>query len=301
MSDASGIVLVDKPGGWTSHDVVARMRRIVGTKKVGHAGTLDPMATGLLIIGVNKATRLLGHLAAHEKTYLATIRLGQATNTDDAEGEVTSTPGTKSLAPSQIETALTSFRGTIAQVPSQFSAIKVNGQRAYAQARAGKEVKLAAREVTVSRFDLLRLRQAEVGRLPVIDVDVEVTCSAGTYIRALARDLGAALHTGGHLTALRRTAIAGFDFTRPHLSPVQITNPLPPDERLPVPLLPLAEVARSSFDFLDVDERMAKEISYGRPVPFVVAADPTALLHADKLLALYRPDCQRSVPVAVFL
>ncbi|GAA1934504.1 tRNA pseudouridine(55) synthase TruB [Microbacterium aoyamense] len=202
----TGIALVDKPGGITSHDVVARARRAFGTRKIGHAGTLDPMATGLLVLGVEGATRLLTFIVGLDKTYEATIRLGVATDSDDADGEMTTTMDASALADEQIRTAIKPLTGRISQVPSTVSAIKVNGKRAYDLARAGEQVELAAREVTVSRFDVLAIERSE----SVIDLDVVVDCSSGTYIRALARDLGAALGVGGHLTALRRTRIGPF-------------------------------------------------------------------------------------------
>lgn len=203
---AAGIVLVDKPGGITSHDVVARARRAFGTRKIGHAGTLDPMATGLLILGVEGATRLLTFVVGLDKTYLATIRLGVSTDSDDADGEITAVTDAAALTVPQIEDALVPLRGRISQTPSRVSAIKVNGRRAYDLARAGEEVELAARDVTVSRFDVLAVRPDRA----YVDLDVVVDCSSGTYIRALARDLGASLGVGGHLTALRRTRIGPF-------------------------------------------------------------------------------------------
>jgi tRNA pseudouridine55 synthase len=200
-----GIVVVDKPAGWTSHDVVARVRRLAGTRKVGHAGTLDPMATGVLVLGVNRGTRLLGHLALTSKEYDATVRLGVTTTTDDAEGEVLVTEDATHVSDEAIAGVIAGLTGVIQQVPSSVSAIKVDGKRAYARVRAGEDVQLAARQVTVSRFDVLARRGA--------DLDVRVTCSSGTYIRALARDLGAALGVGAHLTALRRTRVGSFDLT----------------------------------------------------------------------------------------
>ncbi|MBO9626461.1 MAG: tRNA pseudouridine(55) synthase TruB [Microbacterium sp.] len=205
-----GILLVDKPAGLTSHDVVARTRRAFGTRKVGHAGTLDPMATGLLVIGIEGATRLLTYIVGAGKTYTATIRLGQSTSTDDAEGEILTTAAPDDVAAipaSRIDDGILALTGDISQVPSSVSAIKVDGRRAYDRVRAGEEVVLAAREVTVSRFDVLDRRDGD----GVIDLDVVVDCSSGTYIRSLARDLGAALGVGGHLTALRRTRVGDFD------------------------------------------------------------------------------------------
>jgi tRNA pseudouridine55 synthase len=201
----AGLVIVDKPAGMTSHDVVGRCRRIFGTRRVGHAGTLDPMATGVLVIGVDRATKILGLLTGASKSYAATIRLGQTTSTEDAEGELLQEVSTEHLTEATIGTAIAGLRGDIMQVPSRVSAVKVGGQRAYRLAREGHAVELTARPVRIDRFDMLALRR---GRL--IDLDVEVDCSSGTYIRALARDLGDALAVGGHLTALRRTRVGRF-------------------------------------------------------------------------------------------
>jgi tRNA pseudouridine55 synthase len=205
----SGILLVDKPHGITSHDVVARTRRLAGTRKIGHAGTLDPMATGLLILGVNGATRLLHHLVGLDKEYLATIRLGWDTTTDDAEGDplpAASADRLDAATEPAIRSGIRRLTGVIEQVPSAVSAVKVAGRRAYQRVRDGEQVELAARTVTVSAFELLALRRGE----GFVDADVRVACSSGTYVRALARDLGADLGTGGHLTALRRTRIGAF-------------------------------------------------------------------------------------------
>lgn len=214
MSGPSGILLVDKPGGMTSHDVVARARRALGTRKVGHAGTLDPMATGLLVLGVGASTRLLTFVVGLDKTYEATIRLGVSTGTDDADGEVTASVSAESVSDADIRAGIEALTGTIDQVPSAVSAIKVDGRRAYDRVRSGEQVELASRTVTVSRFEVRDTRRgmtdAEAPPLPAIDLDVVVDCSSGTYIRALARDLGAALGVGGHLTALRRTRIGPF-------------------------------------------------------------------------------------------
>jgi tRNA pseudouridine55 synthase len=206
----AGIVLVDKPAGMTSHDVVARCRRIFATRRVGHAGTLDPMATGVLVIGVNRATKVLGLLSAASKSYAATIRLGQTTSTEDAEGELLQSVSAEHVTNSAIAAAIAARRGEIEQVPSAVSAIKVDGRRAYRLVREGHTVELVARPVRIDRFDLLAARRDG----QVIDLDVEVDCSSGTYIRALARDLGAALGVGGHLTALRRTRVGRFGLDR---------------------------------------------------------------------------------------
>jgi tRNA pseudouridine55 synthase len=219
MGVAPGILLVDKPAGVTSHDVVARARRVLGTRKIGHAGTLDPMATGLLLLGVEGATRLLTFIVGLDKTYEATIRLGSATDTDDAEGVETARADADVLAAvddARIIEGVSALTGAISQVPSRVSAIKVDGRRAYDLARAGEEVELAARSVTVSRFDVRAVRRSDrtdAGSAGFIDLDVVVDCSSGTYIRALARDLGADLDVGGHLTALRRTRIGPFSVT----------------------------------------------------------------------------------------
>jgi len=300
--EVSGLVVVDKPGGWTSHQVVGRCRRLYGTRKVGHAGTLDPMATGVLLVGVGRATRLLGHLAGHDKTYLATIQLGSTTTTDDAEGELLEWRGAAGLTEADIRAAVPQFTGVISQVPSSVSAIKVDGRRAYARVRAGETFTLAPREVTVSRFEVTAVRpSASFGWVdgspatgPLLDVDVEVDCSSGTYIRALARDLGARLGTGGHLTALRRTRVGAFDLSLVGLDQDAL------DAGRPAPLLGLADVARRAFAVVEVDAGQAADVSHGRALALTVPAEPTALLSGDRLLALYRPGpAGGSVPMAV--
>lgn len=201
-SEPRGLLLVDKTKGLTSHDVVARTRRRLGTRKVGHAGTLDPMATGLLVLGIGRGTKLLNLAVGLDKEYKATIRLGASTTTDDAEGEIIDSPGCNAIP--DIEAVLERYRGDIEQIPSSVSAIKVDGKRAYARVRAGETVQLKARPVTVSAFDIVGAPRLIEGYL---DLDVRVQCSSGTYIRALARDIGNDLGVGGHLTALRRTAV----------------------------------------------------------------------------------------------
>ncbi len=201
-----GLVIVDKPAGMTSHDVVGRIRRLAGTRKVGHGGTLDPMATGVLVVGVGRATRLLTYVSGSDKGYTATIRLGQSTVTDDAEGDVVTEATAAAVTDPEIRAELGALTGDILQVPSSVSAIKVGGRRSYARVRGGEQVDLPARPVTVRRLDVRDVRRSGA----LVDVDVEVECTSGTYIRALARDLGAALGVGGHLTALRRTAVGGF-------------------------------------------------------------------------------------------
>jgi tRNA pseudouridine55 synthase len=209
----AGLVIVDKPAGMTSHDVVGRCRRIFGTRRVGHAGTLDPMATGVLVIGIERATKILGLLTGASKSYAATIRLGQTTSTEDAEGELLQQVSAEHVTEAAIATAIAGLRGDIMQVPSSVSAVKVGGQRAYRLARQGQVVELAARPVRIDRFDILALQRHG----PLIDLDVAVDCSSGTYIRALARDLGDALAVGGHLTALRRTRVGRFGLDQARL------------------------------------------------------------------------------------
>lgn len=210
---AEGIVIVDKPAGLTSHDVVSRMRRIAGTRRVGHAGTLDPMATGVLVVGIGRATRLLGHISGSDKTYTATIRLGWATVTDDAQGERVAGAPADALTMAELAPVIASLTGPIMQRPSSVSAIKVQGRRSHDRVRSGEEVTLAERPVMVRSFDVRAAVRPEP-ELGALDIDVEVTCSSGTYIRALARDLGAALGVGGHLTALRRSRVGCFELAR---------------------------------------------------------------------------------------
>lgn len=276
-----GIAVVDKPPGWTSHQVVGCCRRIFGTRKVGHAGTLDPMATGVLIVGVNRATRLLGHLMLTEKEYTATIRLGITTVTDDAEGDVTTTPGCAPIEAHVIRTAIEDFTGDIQQVPTAVSAIKVDGRRAYARVRAGEDVELKARPVTVHDFRLLDTRKATAHGVEIMDCDVVVRCSSGTYIRALARDLGAALGSGGHLTALRRTRVGPFGLDRAQSISTETDH---------LPVLDLATVARECFPVIDVDETTATAVSHGKALRDLPVDGVTALLHEERFLGLYVPD-----------
>lgn len=273
---SSGLVIVDKPGGITSHGVVSRVRRLAGTRKVGHAGTLDPMATGVLVLGINRATRLLGHLMLTEKRYDATIRLGESRHTDDAEGEVTATASASHLGEEQVRTTALGFVGDLLQVPTAVSAIKVDGKRAHQLVREGEQVDLKARPVTVHELDVSEVRR--VGDF--VDLDVSVRCSSGTYIRAIARDLGGALGVGGHLTVLRRTAVGEFD-----LSVARSLQQLEEE----FTFLPIAEAARRSFASLDLSEQEAAAVRVGRKVA-VDIADTTALFAPDgEFLALYEP------------
>jgi len=292
-----GIVVVDKPQGWTSHDVVARMRRLAGTRKVGHAGTLDPMATGVLVVGIGRATRLLTYVVGADKEYLATIRLGVTTSTEDAEGEVLAVADATGIAPEAIAAALAPLTGTIHQVPSAVSAIKVDGQRAYARVRAGESVELASREVTVSRFDVLAVREAEVDGTGVVDVDVVVVCSSGTYVRALARDLGDALGVGGHLTALRRTRVGGYTLDR--ASTLDELAETPDDE--PLTVLSLADAARATFPVRELSEPEARALSYGQFIPAEGIEGTTAAIGPDgTLVALVEAHGAKARPALVF-
>jgi tRNA pseudouridine55 synthase len=283
----SGLVIVDKPAGLTSHDVVARIRRIAGTRKVGHAGTLDPMATGVLVVGVEKATKILGYLTLTEKEYQATIRLGQSTSTDDAEGEIVFT-APRLVSDAELKTGIAALTGTIDQVPPQVSAIKVNGQRAYKLTRAGAAPELAARPVTVYSFTVDDVRPAG----SYTDADVTIRCSSGTYIRALARDLGASLGTGGHLTALRRTRVGPYSVTE--ASSLEFLS-----EHYVV--LPLEDAVAQAFERRDLTEPEAKVLAHGgrlatRGVPGIAAA----FAPDGALIALVEEDPARARPLVVF-
>lgn len=289
-SPPSGLVVVDKAGGMTSHDVVARVRRLAGTRKVGHAGTLDPMATGVLVLGINRATRLLGHLMLTEKAYDATIRLGMSTTTDDAEGEATSTTTADHLDQSAIRAALERFRGDIDQVPTAVSAIKVDGKRAYQRVRDGEQVELKARPVTVHDITVTGIAR----RGHVVDVDVSVRCSSGTYIRAIARDLGAALGVGGHLTTLRRTAVGGFDLSVAR-SLEQLADQFD--------MVPIADAARATFEAHELDDEQAADVRVGRKLGLCLETLTAVFAPDGEFLALYEPvegDPSRSRAVAVF-
>jgi tRNA pseudouridine55 synthase len=312
----SGLVIVDKPGGLTSHDVVARLRRVAHTRRVGHAGTLDPMATGVLVIGIEKATRLLGYLMLTEKTYVATIRLGQSTSTDDAEGEPSGGRPAAGLARDHLAAEIEKLTGDIQQVPSSVSAIKVNGQRAYKLTRAGQAPELAARPVTVYEFTVTAVRPAG----DFLDVDARVRCSSGTYIRALARDLGAALGVGGHLTALRRTAVGPYTLAQAHtlneledqsqsaerVLPPVAANPAPPAAEAPPPqVTPLAQAAAAAFPRLDLTADDADRLAHGARlnIPSGHPADgvPVAAFAPDgALVALVAAESGRLRSLAVF-
>jgi tRNA pseudouridine55 synthase len=281
----SGLVVVDKPAGITSHDVVARVRRLAGTRKVGHAGTLDPMATGVLVLGVNKATRLLGHLTLTDKAYRATIRLGVSTTTDDAEGEVTAQSDVSGLTPQTVTEALSAFVGDIEQVPTAVSAIKVNGQRAYKLARAGEEVVLKPRAV--------RIDEITVTRMALPEVDVTVRCSTGTYIRAIARDLGSALGVGGHLSALRRTAVGSFGVEQAKTLE-ELTDEFA--------MIPIAEAARSTFPVVELTESQATDVRFGRRLAVALNELSAVFAPDGEFLALYEPEsADQAKAAAVFV
>lgn len=254
--DGAGLLVVDKPAGMTSHDVVARCRKLLNTRKIGHAGTLDPMATGVLVLGVERATKMLGLLSLTTKAYSATVRLGQSFDTDDAEGELLRAEGAAGVDPAALAAAVAALTGNLQQVPASVSALKVDGQRAHVRVRAGEQLDLPARPVTVSRFDVLARRTASVDSLPVVDLDVEVECTSGTYVRALARDLGVALGTGGHLTALRRTRVGPF--TLEHARTLEQLAEQPQIS------LDADAAALTAFGRREVDADEALTVSHGR-------------------------------------
>ncbi|MFM6841844.1 MAG: tRNA pseudouridine(55) synthase TruB [Candidatus Planktophila sp.] len=287
MSD--GFLVVDKAPEMTSHDVVAIGRRALNTRKVGHAGTLDPMATGVLVLGFNNGTRLLQYITDGDKSYTATIVLGASTTTDDHEGEITSTADSTHITDEQIKSVLATMVGDIMQRPTNVSAIKVDGKRAYDRARSGEEFELPPRKVTISQLDVLNIRHKDAVTL----VDIEVTCSAGTYIRAIARDLGAELKVGGHLNVLRRTRVAGFTLDQAvdvaQLKGGNFTT------------LDLADVARATFPVRELDLQEVNELSFGRPLSSNPTDELIAALSPDnRLIALLKNSVDKAKPVAVF-
>ena len=287
-----GLVVVDKPAGLTSHDVVARIRRLAGTRRVGHAGTLDPMATGVLVVGVERATKLLTYLVGAHKEYLATVRLGVATVTDDAEGEVTARRNAAGAEPGAVAAGVAALTGAIQQVPSAVSAIKVDGRRAYARVRAGETVELAARPVTVERFEVLARRDGLDDGTPVVDLDVVVACSSGTYVRALARDLGERLGVGGHLTALRRTRVGPYGLAQARTLE-QLTEGFT--------LLPLADAARLVFPARELTADEARRLGHGMRLDAVgLGAAPAAAFAPDgALVAVVTEEGRTARPLVV--
>ena len=284
-----GFLVVDKEPGMTSHDVVAIARKALGTRKVGHAGTLDPMATGILVLGFNNGTRLLQYITDGDKSYQATVVLGAATVTDDVEGEVVSTADTSAITDAQIHEELSKMRGTIMQRPSSVSAVKIDGERAYDRVRSGEEVVLPSREVTISQLDVLAIRRLDKG----IEIDIDVTCSSGTFIRAIARDCGDVLGVGGHLNSLRRSRVAGFGLDRA-VSLAQLKN----DE---FSTLDLADVARATFPVREIGLEEKIELSFGR----TLTANPDNQIYAgisatNELIALLNNVDGKAKPIAVF-
>lgn len=288
-----GLLLVDKAGGMTSHDVVARARRALSVRKVGHAGTLDPMATGLLVLGVGAATRLLGYVGGHDKTYEATIRLGRSTVTDDREGEVLATTSTAGVDDAAVTSALAAQTGPLQQVPSSVSAVKVAGRRSYDRVRAGEDVELQPRAVTVHRLDVHRITRPEPD---LLDVDVTVVCSAGTYIRAIARDAGAALGVGGHLTALRRTASGPFSLA--DAAPVEQAAAALVDGG-GSGFLALTDAARLVFPERVLTAAEATALGYGQRIAATGAPGLHAAVDAEGRLAALIEDAGTSARVTV--
>jgi len=287
MSD--GFLIVDKDPGMTSHDVVAIARKALSTRKVGHAGTLDPMATGVLVLGFGNGTRLLQYITDGDKSYQATIVLGASTVTDDHEGEVLSRTDASSVTDQEISTILDSMVGTISQRPSSVSAVKVDGERAYDRVRAGEVFELAARTITISSLEILEIRR--IGEY--IEVDIDVTCSAGTFIRAIARDLGNVLKVGGHLNALRRTRVAGFA--------LDVATSVGDLKSKNFQALGLTDVARRTFPARDLTQEEVRELSFGRPLsPSVVTEIVAGISQENQLIALLKNEADKAKPVAVF-
>jgi tRNA pseudouridine55 synthase len=287
MSD--GFLVVDKAGGMTSHDVVAVGRKALGTRKVGHAGTLDPMATGILVLGFGNGTRLLQYITDGDKSYVATVVLGASTVTDDREGEVLVSTDASKVSDSDIEKLLKEMIGTIAQRPSSVSAVKVGGERAYDRVRAGEKFELEARQVTITQLDILAIRHLDV----TTEVDIEVTCSAGTFVRAIARDLGDELKVGGHLSSLRRTRVAGFtEKDAVSFEDLKAQN---------FTALALADVARVTFTPRELTLEEVQELSFGRALSENGNTAINAGLSPDnRLIALLKDDGDKAKPIAVF-
>jgi len=289
-----GIVVVDKPAGMTSHDVVGRCRRIFGTRKVRHAGTLDPMATGVLVIGIERATKILGLLTATSKSYAATIRLGRTTTTEDAEGEVLQDFSARAVTDEAIEAGIAGLRGEISQRPSSVSAVKIGGKRAYQLVREGQDVQLAERNVRIDRFEVLETRRPDpqTGDGDFVDVDVEVDCSSGTYIRALARDLGETLAVGGHLTALRRTRVGGFG--------LEHARTLEQLEEHPRLSYDLDAACLSAFARRDISAAEAQDAAHSRPLAATGAEGVYAATDPDdRVIALLEDRGERTKSVVV--
>ena len=281
-------MIVDKPAGMTSHDVVGRCRRLFGTRKVGHAGTLDPMATGVLVIGIERATKILGLVSGTAKSYSATIRLGRITTTDDAEGEVVQDISARAISDAEIHAGIAPMRGEISQRPSAVSAIKIGGKRAYQLAREGQQVDLAERRVRIDRFEVLAIRSEG----DFVDVDVEVDCSSGTYIRALARDLGETLKVGGHLTALRRTRVGGYGLDH--------ARTLEELAEQPVLSYTLDQACLLAFPRREITAAEAEDAGHGRPLTAAGVAGVYAATDPDgRVMALLEDHGDRTKSVVV--
>ncbi|MDO5728861.1 MAG: tRNA pseudouridine(55) synthase TruB [Actinomycetaceae bacterium] len=312
VTAADGIVVVDKPAGFTSHDVVGAMRRLAATRKVGHAGTLDPMATGVLILGIGKATRLLHYITGADKTYTATVVLGVATDSDDADGQVIETNGCGDISEVEIDQAIRALTGTIEQVPATVSAIKVGGKRAHALHRNGQSVTLQARSVTVSRFERTSpLRTvvrsfAQSDTVETIEFDVEVECSSGTYVRCLARDLGTMMGTGGHLSALRRTRVGKWTINEATTidacnAVINRANRLEPPAALDT--ISLTDACTKMFDVLDLTAAEARALSFGNATtiePRTSENVPIAAIYDGRVQALIELQKDRYRPLIVF-
>ena len=283
MTSTHGFVIIDKPAGITSHDVVVRLRRALGTKRIGHAGTLDPMATGVLVLGINNATKFLEYIVQGRKRYQGTIRLGQSTTTDDREGEIISSTAPTGVSDEQIRTELTRFVGTIMQAPSAVSAIKVDGKRAYERVRSGEEIELPEREITIHSIDILTINRGQF-----IDIEIDVACSAGTYIRAIARDLGRRLGVGGHLTALRRSEVAPFTIA-------DCTDLDQPS------IIPLAEGLDAVMKSRVVTPEEIVELRFGRAINASEFPEAGIALSAEgEVIAIIENREQRARPITVF-
>ncbi len=284
MSLQDGFVIIDKPAGITSHDVVAKLRKTLGTKQVGHAGTLDPMATGVLVIGVNKATKFLQYITQGKKAYHAQIRLGQVTASDDAQGEIISTSDTSNVSDQEIREFLATQIGSIMQVPTKVSAIKINGQRAYDLVREGKEVEIPARQIDIYKLDVIEIKRGEF-----LDIEITVECSAGTYIRSIARDLGSSLGVGGHLISLRRSLVAPFSLS-------DCSSLESPEIR------PLASEISKVMSVRNVDLLEVKELSFGRALSASSTDGPVVALTPDGQVAAILENREYGAqPVAVFI
>jgi tRNA pseudouridine55 synthase len=284
MSLQDGFVIIDKPAGITSHDVVAKLRKSLGTKQVGHAGTLDPMATGVLVLGVNKATKFLQYITQGKKAYHAQIRLGQVTTSDDAQGEITSTSDTSNVSDQEIRDFLATQVGSIMQVPTKVSAIKINGQRAYDLVREGKEVDIPSRQIDIYMLDVIEIKRGEF-----LDIEISVECSAGTYIRSIARDLGSSLGVGGHLISLRRSLVAPFSLS----DCSGLESPV---------IRPLASEISKVMRVRDVDLQEVKELSFGRSLSASSTDGPVVALAPDGQVAAILENREHGAqPVAVFI